>query len=164
MSDPMLKLYDKSPAKVLATLAAGAALRQDMEEYEKILSSAPRCKQIGPHPDFTIRKQAFLHIAALWAMLYWKNTALLQSFALVQAEEHLSPEKQARAEALATWHQSTIRALDAALDSLADNTGLDAAAVRTWAGSLPPDNEPLTEEEKEEAAAYTQAWLEVIRQ
>jgi len=131
------KLYASLTAKQRAALMFNHSVAVDELEVERIAHSVPVVNYRGRDPEHFGWLSDISRMASAWATLHWRGRcatltsmwaghALMRQHAYEQADESFAEANQGEARLLA---------LDAALDSVCREHGIDAKVVRNLAGT-----------------------------
>lgn len=132
--DPLLKLYDKAEPEALAALMVGACLRLDSDQAEAILTAVPRKSYICPDVRYLWRRESLTYISMSWALDYWQTFAhCMFTSALILATPKAPLTEIVALDEVAKRQRKRLAALNAALNVITDETGLDVVAVRSFA-------------------------------
>jgi hypothetical protein len=133
MKPNLEKLYDKTPAEALATIATGALLRADSDELRRIFGGIEG-RSSNSQARFSTQQHALTISALLWALdcqtTYGK--ALEMSYCIAVGE--LEPKEVVSAEILRRAMQARLASLTTAMRKICSKSGLDYEYVARTAG------------------------------
>ena len=135
--DRITKLYASLTAKQRAALMFNHWAAKDDVEVARIARSVPVLNYRGRDPQYFCWFNDFSQMASAWALLHWRGrcatlTAMWAGFAFMRQDEY---EQADESFAEASQGEARLLALDAALDSMCRDHGIDPNAVRILAGT-----------------------------
>jgi hypothetical protein len=135
------KLYKELTSKEQAATAFTYASNADQMALERVAAAVPLESYRGLGMDYLRWFNAFSHLGAIWALSYWKNACRLLGAGMMthSAVNDRNLGEALKMIAVQEQAESRLRALDNVLEELCGEHGLDPAAVRSMAGTEPPD-------------------------
>ena len=148
MTTGLSRVYEKMPARALASVVINAQAAGDSETIERVMQAIPRQTYIAPHVAYQRAHEALetalLSIGAEW----WRNCAMK----LVCTGGVIRSALDDDDGGMAYWdgvHTGWLRAgavLDAVLRTICTEAGLDEPVIREWlhlpeVGSIDLDDE-----------------------
>jgi hypothetical protein len=138
--DPIAKMYDKLSIKQQAALAFNHLISGNQDETERVIESVPmqnyRCRDL----DFQDQFEGYRTMALMWSLEYWQLYAQ-QLEALVRLNIHMRRRDWVKADEAheeMAHLRASLSAVDNALRTVCESSGLDYLMIRLVAGAKKP--------------------------
>lgn len=151
-----MKLVEQLTPKQKAAMCFEYLAEQNATEAKRVHDAVPWVDGRFKEANYTRWRDQFFSVVSVWAIQYWRLSALYASSLLIVAENEAA-EDDAMAQAVATLARKN--ALQAALKALCEQHGFSYHAALKFAG-LPettPDGSPVDDD-------YSAEWLNTLNE
>lgn len=126
------RILEKTSTESLAALSVGAFFRSDTTEMARIYGALPSHSSASRH-EFVIQHHAMTEGALLWAVEYWKTSALMQSMTALIVDPESSPRDILGAEIIHRANKAKLASLIEAMRQICSDYGMVFEDVATFA-------------------------------
>lgn len=133
MKPNLEKLYDKTPAEALATLATGAFLRSDTEELHRVVAAVGN-RQAGEQLGYSHHKWGLTTTTLLWGLDCRSTYSTILEMQLAAEICGLSEKESQLTKFVARAMQGRLASLLEAMRQICDKSGLDFEDVQRMVG------------------------------
>lgn len=133
MKPNLEKLYDKTPAEALATLATGAFFRADPDELRRIVTATGN-RQTGAQLRYSHHQHGLTTTTLLWCLDCRSAYSSILEMRLAVAICGLSEEEAQLIEFMDRARQCRLASLLDAMRQICDTSGLDFEDIQRAAG------------------------------